>query len=58
MKTAKQIALEDMKNAGISISVFSYEKIILQITKKGSEEEVKIDFRIFNGGHNKNKKRK
>ena len=52
---AKNVALQDMKNAGISISVFSYEKIILQITSN-NEEISRIDFRIFNGGRNKKRK--
>jgi hypothetical protein len=41
----------DMSAAGISISVFAYERAILEITK--TEESVRIDFRAFNGGHNK-----
>jgi hypothetical protein len=51
MTSAKQQAMLDMSAAGISISVFAYERAILEITK--TEESVRIDFRAFNGGHNK-----
>ena len=51
MTTAKQQALLDMSASGISVSVFIYEKDILEITR--TEESQRIDFRAFNGGHNK-----
>ena len=49
--TARQQAMLDMTEAGISISVFSYEKVIIELTK--TEESVRIDFRAFNGGYHK-----
>ena len=49
--TAKQHAMLDMSSEGISISVFAYERAIIEITK--TEDTVRIDFRAFNGGHNK-----
>lgn len=49
--TAKQQAMLDMSSEGISISVFAYERAIIEITK--TEDTVRIDFRAFNGGHNK-----
>ena len=49
--TAKQQALLDMSASGISISVLTYERAIIEITK--TEDSVRIDFRAFNGGHNK-----
>ena len=49
--TAKQQAMLDMSASGISISVFAYERAIIEITK--TEDTVRIDFRAFNGGHNK-----
>lgn len=49
--TAKQQAMLDMSASGVSISVFAYERAIIEITR--TEESMRIDFRAFNGGHNK-----
>ena len=48
---AKQQALKDMTAEGISITFLKKEKEILHIT--ATESSIKIDFRQFNGGHNK-----
>lgn len=51
MTTARQQAMLDMSASGISVSVFAYERAILEITK--TEDSVRIDFRAFNGGYHK-----
>lgn len=49
--TAKQQALIDMSSEGISVTFIAFEKAIIEFTK--TEDSIKIDFRKFNGGHNK-----
>ena len=49
--TARQQALIDMSSEGISVTFLAFEKAILEIT--ATEDSIKVDFRKFNGGHNK-----
>lgn len=46
----KQQALEDMRKAGLDVSVFAHEKVIIEITAIG-DVEVHIDFRHRNNSH-------
>lgn len=46
----KQQALEDMREAGLDVSVFAHEKVIIEITAVG-DVEVHIDFRHRNNSH-------
>ena len=41
----------DMTSEGISVSYLFEEKSILELTKV--VDDVRVDFRCFNGGHNK-----
>lgn len=58
-KTLKQIALEDMRAAGVSTMVFSIEVAILEYTRNPNDEDYhRRDFRQYNGiPHRYNKKR-
>lgn len=47
MLSAKQQALKDMREMGISVNVFVYEKDLIIATKMSIEIE-KFDFRHFN----------
>ena len=49
--TAKKQAFKDMSESGISVVFFSFEKAIIEFT--ATEDSIRIDFRKFNGGHNK-----
>ena len=49
--TAKEQAFKDMSESGISVVFFSFEKAIIEFT--ATEDSIRIDFRKFNGGHNK-----
>ena len=51
MSKAKQQAFVDMHKEGISLSFFTYEKAIIEFTS--TEDSIRIDFRVNNGGHNK-----
>lgn len=51
MSKAKQQAFIDMQKEGISLSFFAYEKAIIEFT--ATEDSIRIDFRVNNGGHNK-----
>lgn len=53
-KTARQQALADMAKCGIKVSVFTYEKAILNLTI--TMESTRVDFRKFNGGYRPRKK--
>ena len=55
MGKAKQQAFIDMHKEGISLSFFAYEKAIIEFT--ATEDSIKIDFRVNNGGHNKKHKK-
>lgn len=55
MGKAKQQAFIDMQKEGISISFFAYEKAIIEFT--ATEDSIRIDFRVNNGGHNKKHKK-
>lgn len=46
----KQQALEDMREAGLDISVIAYEKVIIEITAIG-DVDVRVDFRHRNNKH-------
>jgi hypothetical protein len=46
----KRQALEDMREAGIDVSVIAYEKVIIEITAIG-DVEVHVDFRHRNNQH-------
>lgn len=46
----KQQAIEDMREAGLDVSVIAHEKVILTITAVG-DVEVHIDFRHRNNSH-------
>lgn len=49
--SAKECALRDMVLMGVSVSYLQSEKSILEFTKV--VDDVRVDFRCFNGGHNK-----
>ena len=53
-RTARQQALIDMTECGVKVSVFYYEKAILNLTI--TTESTKVDFRKFNGGYRPRKK--
>jgi hypothetical protein len=46
----KQKALDDMREAGLDISVLMHEKVIIEITAVG-DVDVRIDFRHRNNSH-------
>ena len=46
----KQQAIEDMREAGLDVSVIAHEKVIIEITAVG-DVEVHIDFRHRNNQH-------
>ena len=48
----KNLALEDMRNAGLNVVVFTFEEAILNDTAS-IEISIKFDGRKLNGGHNK-----
>lgn len=48
----KNLALEDMRNAGLNVVVFTFEEAILNDTSS-VEISIKFDGRKLNGGHNK-----
>lgn len=49
--SAKECALIDMMSSGVMTSYLREEKSILEFTKV--VDDVRVDFRCFNGGHNK-----
>lgn len=49
--SAKECALRDMASVGLSVSYLCNERSILEFTKV--VDDVRVDFRCFNGGHNK-----
>ena len=49
--SAKQCAMIDMMSSGVVVSYLREEKSILELTKV--VDDVRVDFRVFNGGHNK-----
>lgn len=49
--SAKECAIMDMSLMGVSVMYLREEKSILEFTKV--MDEVRVDFRCFNGGHNK-----
>lgn len=53
--TAKKQAMLDMQNCKIQISVFEFEKALLEFTRVSEDIAIR-DFRKFNGGHNKKHK--
>jgi hypothetical protein len=52
--SAKECALKDMSMMGVSVYYLIEEKSILEFTKV--VDNVRVDFRCFNGGHNKKNK--
>lgn len=53
--TVRKQAFLDMIEEGLNISVFTYEKVIIEITRRenktsDNEDIKKPDFRCFNGG--------
>jgi uncharacterized ubiquitin-like protein YukD len=59
--TVRKQAFLDMIEEGLNISVFTYEKVIIEITRRDDKtsdnEDKKPDFRCFNGGKRDKKKR-
>jgi hypothetical protein len=49
--SAKEYAFKDMASVGVSVSYLCNELSILEFTKV--VDDVGVDFRCFNGGHNK-----
>lgn len=49
--SAKGCAMRDMVLTGVSVSYLCNERSILEFTKV--VDDVRVDFRCFNGGHNK-----
>ena len=49
--TVKQQAMRDMTEAGVSPEYLVREAAILALTR--TEQSERVDFRKFNGGHNK-----
>ena len=57
-KTLKQIALEDMRAAGICTSVFSIEVALLEYTREDCDNYHRRDFRCNNGGPRRSNKKR
>lgn len=49
--SARECAMRDMTSVGVSVSYLQSERSILEFTKV--VDDVRVDFRCFNGGHNK-----
>lgn len=56
MTIAKQQAFKDMIDCKIDISVFQYEKVLIELNNIKNGTHIKIDFRCFNGGYHPKKK--
>ena len=51
MTEARQQAFKDMAECNINISVFQYEKMLIELNNIQNGTNIKIDFRCFNGGY-------
>lgn len=53
--TAREVAMLDMKAAGVDVKFLLNEKVILELT--ATDLSVRVDFRKFNGGHHPKKQK-